>query len=404
MSFVSFKDVEELQIYRNGFKAGRLLRTDKGCQFVYDESFLKEAFYDGLSYQVKKNAKPIHYKGDNLPPFFAGLLPEGLRLKAVINQLKTSEDDLFSLLAATGASCIGDVYVGDQEFKELPIELPQVKNINFYDQFQKSINQDLKLKREDTFSGVQEKISASMISFPLRAAKKGKSYILKLNPKDKPNLVKNEHLTLRLAKKCGIEVNNTQLVYDKNNNAGLLVERFDRIAVEGHKSPLMVHQEDACQFLDMYPANKYRLKLSDICGGVERFASAPIIEIQKLILQYLYSYLVGNGDMHAKNISLQTHFETGQVRLTPAYDLICTYIYKDRKMALKMNAFDDNIKKKTVINFARRFNISEKAMEASLKKLVMSFQKNKNILLEAFSEREGELYLKMTKKRIADLS
>ena len=47
---------------------------------------------------------PIH-------PFFAGLLPEGVRLRALVRRVKTSEDDLLSLLVAAGADCIGDVAV-----------------------------------------------------------------------------------------------------------------------------------------------------------------------------------------------------------------------------------------------------------------------------------------------------
>jgi serine/threonine-protein kinase HipA len=51
--------------------------------------------------------------GDNLPPFFAGLLPEGRRFSALVKKLKTSEDDLFSLLAMVGTDCIGDIDTGD---------------------------------------------------------------------------------------------------------------------------------------------------------------------------------------------------------------------------------------------------------------------------------------------------
>ncbi|MFC3908037.1 HipA N-terminal domain-containing protein [Legionella dresdenensis] len=37
--------------------------------------------------------------GDNLPPFFAGLLPERRRLNALINKSKTLKDNLFSMFA-----------------------------------------------------------------------------------------------------------------------------------------------------------------------------------------------------------------------------------------------------------------------------------------------------------------
>jgi serine/threonine-protein kinase HipA len=46
-----------------------------------------------------------------VPPFFAGLLPEGARLVALITRLKTSAADEFSLLVAVGGDTIGDVRV-----------------------------------------------------------------------------------------------------------------------------------------------------------------------------------------------------------------------------------------------------------------------------------------------------
>lgn len=46
-----------------------------------------------------------------VPPFFAGLLPEGRRLTALRGAVKTSADDELSLLLAVGGSTIGDVTV-----------------------------------------------------------------------------------------------------------------------------------------------------------------------------------------------------------------------------------------------------------------------------------------------------
>jgi serine/threonine-protein kinase HipA len=86
-----------------------------------------------------------------------------------------------------------------------------------------------------------------------------------------------------------------------------------------------LHQEDACQFLNRYPADKYRLSLREVADGLMELTTAPQIEILNLLRQYVFSYLIGNGDMHAKNISLQT-LEDGTITLTPLYDLICTAI------------------------------------------------------------------------------
>lgn len=49
--------------------------------------------------------------GGAVPAFFAGLLPEGVRLGVVISSTKTSADDHLTLLLAIGADTVGNVGV-----------------------------------------------------------------------------------------------------------------------------------------------------------------------------------------------------------------------------------------------------------------------------------------------------
>jgi hypothetical protein len=49
--------------------------------------------------------------GGAVPPFFAGLLPEGVRLGVVTSSTKTSADDHFTWLLANGAGTFGNVRV-----------------------------------------------------------------------------------------------------------------------------------------------------------------------------------------------------------------------------------------------------------------------------------------------------
>jgi serine/threonine-protein kinase HipA len=109
------KHINELVIFRDKIKAGTLKRTENGCEFEFDKNFINNQSYSGISFSLPKTLNSIKCRGVNLPPFFAGLLPEGLRLKAISTRLKTSEDDLFSMLAAIGSHVIGDVYVEPNE-------------------------------------------------------------------------------------------------------------------------------------------------------------------------------------------------------------------------------------------------------------------------------------------------
>ncbi len=126
-----FKDTNELRVFRDKTYAGLLRRTANGCEFKFDKSFLDNEAYAGISFFMKKATKPLSHNGDNLFPFFAGLLPEGVRLNAVLKSLKTSKDDLFSILAAVGNQVIGDVYI--ESTAELEINAPKLKEINFQD-------------------------------------------------------------------------------------------------------------------------------------------------------------------------------------------------------------------------------------------------------------------------------
>lgn len=398
-------ETNKLLIYRNDLQAGVLYRTDTGCSFEFSEQFLAAPRYEGLSFCMKKAFRTLTVSGNNLHPFFAGLLPEGKRLNALRSVLKTSADDMFSLFAAAGTNVIGDVHSATSEHASpLPGSPPALKKIDFYEYFSTLLATNSYANGEDSLAGVQEKISGSMISFPLNIASAKNSFILKLNPADRHNLVCNELHSMELAQKCGLKVAKVKLIHDRNRNQGLLVQRFDREYNETSKRIMMHHQEDACQFLDKYPADKYRISLNEIAVGIRNLSSAPEIMILKLLQLYCFSYLLCNGDLHAKNISLITRAQSSMVELTPAYDLICTLIYGDQTMALKIDGRNDNIRRATILHFAKRFGVPEAATHQMLDKLLQNFCKNRNILEKIpMTDKQRSFLQKTMEKRTRDL-
>jgi len=46
--------------------------------------------------------------------------------------------------------------------------------------------------------------------------------------------------------------------------------------------------------------------MNQIADALMQITNAPQLEILNLLRQYAFSYLICNGDLHAKNISLQT--------------------------------------------------------------------------------------------------
>lgn len=89
--------------------AGTLAELDDHrFQFVYAEG------YQGPPVSL---ALPTHqrvYLFDGFPPFFEGLLPEGMMLEGLLRERKLDRNDFFGQLLATGEDLVGAVTVKPQ--------------------------------------------------------------------------------------------------------------------------------------------------------------------------------------------------------------------------------------------------------------------------------------------------
>lgn len=87
-----------------------------------------------------------------------------------------------------------------------------------------------------------------------------------------------------------------------------------------------LHTEDMLQAMDRFPNSKYSMEYGDLLAAIRDIGSAPVTLLNALRL-YVFSYIIGNGDLHAKNVSLIQDKEDGQWQLSPAYDLLSTLPY-----------------------------------------------------------------------------
>lgn len=360
------REVETVDVYQGAARVGALQRSEHGARFSYASDYLAQTPTGfGVAFTMPPRPEPYEVFGTNLHPYFAGLLPEGLRLKSLVRAVKTSEDDLFSLLVATGGDTIGDVAIappGEKPLERAPVaDVRRLSEVRFSELLQQSLRYD-ESRVDVAIAGVQPKVSAAMISFPLRAHGKHKAHILKLAPPEYPRLIENEAFFMAMARALGLETARTKLVRDAQGEAGLLVERFDRArAPDG--TLVRLHQEDACQLLDRYPADKYRLSLAEVARALE-VCSAPLAERLKLLRMQAFAYLIANGDLHAKNVSVQV-IDT-RVALTPCYDLLSTLPYGDRTLALAMEGRDARIKRSHFVLLGERLGIRKVAVESML--------------------------------------
>lgn len=182
-----------------------------------------------------------------------------------------------------------------------------------------------------TLSGVQRKLSLGRERKTLRVVTEHSAFILKPDVAEYPCLPANEHLTMRLADLVGLETPAFGLVRLRDGALALLVRRFDRTD-SGGKLPM----EDFCQLTGRAPSEKYQGSAEACVKILNRHSSAPIVDALTLFRQLLFSWWVGNDDLHLKNVSLLSTVP-GSPKLSPVYDLVNTSIViPDAEMAMTM--------------------------------------------------------------------
>lgn len=176
----------------------------------------------------------------------------------------------------------------------------------------------LEIAGKVALSGVQRKVAVRLDdeNAALIPAPRGSRFILKPQAQAFPHVPENEHLTMRLAEKCGVAIPPCALLPLADGSTAYVVRRFDRME-EGRK----VRVEDFCQLAEQPSKDRYEGS-AELCARlVRRYASEPLIEALKLFRQTVFSWWAGNGDMHLKNLSLLATSD-GLWQLSPAYDLL----------------------------------------------------------------------------------
>lgn len=352
-------------VYKKGQLAATLNRTGNEVRFDYLPAYLAAGGKAvATTLPIGEGAKVL--ANGAAPAFFAGLLPEGGRLNAIANRIKTSPDNDIALLLEIGADLIGDVQVlpanadpnTERETLLLPSNPEAVEFGKLRAQYFGS--------RASGIPGVQDKISSKMLNAPARAA--NIDYILKLNPTDVPFAVENEHYFLGLAKKCGIETAQHQLLTDAVGEHALRLERFDRATASGQKIRLAA--EDGCQVLDLYPLQKYEIEFTEMAAKLISLCPARGVAGYSLFKQLVFNWLIGNGDAHAKNFSV-LESPAGEWLIAPAYDLLCTIYFEDKTMALPLGEATTGWSRELLIDAAAKMQVPAKAANKVIDKQLL---------------------------------
>jgi serine/threonine-protein kinase HipA len=209
----------------------------------------------------------------------------------------------------------------------------------------------------------------------------GGRFILKPPSLDFAQLPENEDVTMRMARAVGIEVPTHGLLRAIDDSLTYFIRRFDR---QG-RGRLPV--EDFAQLSGADRDTKYDSSMEKVAAVVDAFCTFPAIERVKLFERTLFSFLIGNEDMHLKNFSLITR--DGKTEMSPAYDLLNTTIAipKPREqMALPLNGKKTNFTRKDLMDYygKQRLQINDRVLSGVLTRFQEGFAEWLKLLDQSF--------------------
>ena len=103
--------MRKAKVFVKGKEAGTLTEVVQGSEYLFE--YLDD--YNGLEVSITLPTKAKVYKFNRFPPFFDGLLPEGIQLDGLLKLKKIDRYDYFSQLMAVGEDMVGAVTVREAE-------------------------------------------------------------------------------------------------------------------------------------------------------------------------------------------------------------------------------------------------------------------------------------------------
>jgi serine/threonine-protein kinase HipA len=207
-----------------------------------------------------------------------------------------------------------------------------------------------------TVPGVQKKMSLHLDSSGdkprLTLVNYPTGYILKPNTLDYPCLPEAEYLVMQMAEKAGIKTVPHALIRIKaqDNAFAYITKRIDR------RDGKTLAMEDFCQLDGRLTEDKYKGSYERCAKIIQRYSSHTGLDTTELFIRVVFSFIVGNSDMHLKNFSLIETDENSQTYiLSDAYDMLPVNIVNPadtEQTALTLNGRKRNLHRNDFLKFA----------------------------------------------------
>jgi serine/threonine-protein kinase HipA len=334
--------LRSFQVSLGSIVVGHLAEADRGrvsfrliddYRNLVHRPILSQSFEDDL-------AKVYRGKPNELPPFFANLVPEGALRNLIESSLAIPHGDEMALLEAVGRDLPGAVEVALEEGSDL-LEVSEEGAGESANGLSEVDDEEPALRF--SLAGVQLKFSvlreAEKLTLPAHGQRG--EWIVKLDSSRFPQVAENEFAVLEWARASGFEVPECHLQpasslsqalrpYAIPGTSVLVIRRYDR---EGSRR---IHQEDFAQVVNLPPRLRYDLISYEQCAGLVRTIVGEDAYFE-FIRRLVFVVASGNTDAHLKNWSL-VYPDSVNAELSPLYDQVCTIAWEEmpRTLALKL--------------------------------------------------------------------
>lgn len=397
-----------LNVFMHEHQAGELSVDDNmRMSFCYSEKYLA---MKGPAISLTLPVVDCIYPDGIVFPFIENLLPEG-EVREKIQTLHKIEDGNYErLLELLGGDVAGAIsfYPTDQKpifegnsgsaltLCEISQLLLDIQDRPFNSLSHSHVGNRLSL------AGAQNKLPILIKGGDVfEAGPEPSTHIVKPARKDGrfSSIVYNEYICMRAAKRAGINTPFVSLLMvndqEGNESDALLIERYDRSIEKDHI--IRLAQEDLCQLNSIVSTKKYEVSggpgFIQLFEAIKSFCMVPAVDDFEVIKRMIFNLVIGNYDAHGKNFSFLSDSH-GRVKLSPAYDLVCTEAYDELDKTFAM-AIDDvyELSYLTEINFQNMLEGSGKKY-SGLKKYIVTFVNDSLSAIESeVSEfEEGDYY------------
>ena len=363
---------DRLVIYKNHQKIAQIFKTADGYVVVFEkgvEPFCEPGFYE------------------KLPPFLENLLPEGANRELLIQKHRLDPNDEFGLLALCTDTFGGWSAVEPTRTKAPPFPRPSGYDgtILRYIALEKDVREAILdlyfsnsseiLNRLSQLSGAQPKFACSFdgnrLYLPTPQKERSNAFVKVVNKKFR-NINLIENLFLHFGRiELGLPAAFTYVYFEKDLISApsfakeysdhLIAQRLDRM--DGEVKDVV----ELVMLMGRRSEEKYDLSIEEMF----EFLDSRLVreDLSRLAKYVYYSYLVGNGDFHAKNVA----FFKNPLRLAPMYDVVNTKIYgfdEDIGMPFEGSRKIDEVR---LVAFLRRWEPGIAALKGVVKRRMRSY-------------------------------